>query len=358
MARYFHGTIGTNADGIESNGLNSKYKKTNVGGGDDAFASAQGRSYLTSDLGNAVRYAMMKRGNDGYGHVFEFDVDDDENLGIDEDELGSFLYQYLNGNVKKLPFRKNLLDMLTNSEIQGIKKGDFKAYTACKKIIDNLNNNEIVHLRLQKRNDNSVYFKNATTQKTIKPSKHYRFPYPSEKEYADMTDFQKHGNNIMNNMADYFQKNKEDVNEDSVIVLKESQLRKYKDHLDEVKMVIKKSVADANKETPATFMVPNRNLVLNIKKYFDDNFVTQYVDDIDANGYPTQMCTIVMLSPSKNPLRTMNVREFASLADDKFHDVIKDNVERSLFLNQVIKDWIAGSISPDGILSVNTIRKH
>ena len=142
------------------------------------------------------------------------------------------------------------------------------------------------------------------------------------------------------------------------IIIKESQLRKYKDHLDEVKMVIKKSVADANKETPAMFMVPNRNLVLNIKKYFDDNFVTQYVDDIDANGYPTQMCTIVMLSPSKNPLRTMNVREFASLADDKFHDVIKDNVERSLFLNQVIKDWIAGAISPDGILSVNTIWKH
>lgn len=107
----------------------------------------------------------------------------------------------------------------------------------------------------------------------------------------------------------------------------------------------------------AHMIIPNRNVVMNIRDYFDKNFLKQYVDDVDADGYPKKSCTIVMLTSDRKPLRTISVDEFKSLADDKFHHVIKDDLDRKVFLAQVIKDWIADAISREGILSVNSIKR-
>lgn len=143
------------------------------------------------------------------------------------------------------------------------------------------------------------------------------------------------------------------------IILTEAQFEAVKRKVRESLILIKKKHLTDTPKEPAQcscrFLVPNREVVSNMKQFFDDNFAKNYVDDIDTNGYPTKTCTIVMLSQDKTPLKTMSVEDFNSLADDKFHHVLKDDLERKALISQVIKDWIGGNISKDGILSVNTL---
>lgn len=100
--------------------------------------------------------------------------------------------------------------------------------------------------------------------------------------------------------------------------------------------------------------IPKTDLVLQIKKYMDDNFARQKIDDIE-NGYPKKVSTVVMLSSDKQPLKTLQIDEFLMLLDDKFHTVIKNDSDRKKFLKQIIKDWFNGTISKNGILTKNYI---
>ena len=98
--------------------------------------------------------------------------------------------------------------------------------------------------------------------------------------------------------------------------------------------------------------VPKTDLVLRIKNYIDSNFERQMLDDI-ADGYPTKVPTVVMMSSDKQPLKTLQMSEFLMLLDDKFHNVIKNDEDRKKFLKQVIRDWYSKSISKNGILTKN-----
>lgn len=100
--------------------------------------------------------------------------------------------------------------------------------------------------------------------------------------------------------------------------------------------------------------IPKTDLVLQIKKYIDDNFARQMIDDIE-NGYPKKVSTVVMLSSDKQPLKTLQMSEFLMLLDDKFHTIIKDDEDRKKFLKQIIKDWFNNTISKNGILTKNYI---
>ncbi len=100
--------------------------------------------------------------------------------------------------------------------------------------------------------------------------------------------------------------------------------------------------------------IPKTDLVLQIKKYIDDNFARQMLDDIE-NGYPKKVSTVVMLSSDKQPLKTLQMSEFLMLLDDKFHTIIKDDEDRKKFLKQIIKDWFNNTISKNGILTKNYI---
>lgn len=174
--KYYHGTPDrTAADNISSNGLgNSSSLKPN-GGDSNGFESAPNRQYLTKSVGNATRYATMMNGDDAQedGYVLEFDVDDDVELGVDEDEIGSIIYKYLNGN-GQLPFRKSLLSKLTQQELRQIGNGEFSGYAACKKLIDSLTDEEI-------KQTLSVC-NNATVSKHIKPTACHSVRRPSQDE--------------------------------------------------------------------------------------------------------------------------------------------------------------------------------
>ena len=98
--------------------------------------------------------------------------------------------------------------------------------------------------------------------------------------------------------------------------------------------------------------VPKADLVLRIKNYIDSHFARQMLDDI-ADGYPTKVPTVIMMSSDKQPLKTLQMSEFLMLLDDKFHNVIKNDEDRKKFLKQVIRDWYSKSISKNGILTKN-----
>lgn len=98
---------------------------------------------------------------------------------------------------------------------------------------------------------------------------------------------------------------------------------------------------------------PTSDKVLAIKEYLDKNFAKQKLDSLDDNGYPTKENTVVLLSKEKQPLKTLNMKELLRLLDDKFHNMVSDNLDRKKFLKQVIKDWYQNNIKNNGILSVN-----
>jgi len=98
---------------------------------------------------------------------------------------------------------------------------------------------------------------------------------------------------------------------------------------------------------------PTSDKVLAIKTYLDKNFAKQKLDSLDVNGYPTKENTVVMLSKEKQPLKTLNMKELLRLLDDKFHNMVSDNLDRKKFLKQVIRDWYHNNIKNNGILSVN-----
>lgn len=99
--------------------------------------------------------------------------------------------------------------------------------------------------------------------------------------------------------------------------------------------------------------IPSAEKVLVIKKYIDDNFAKQELDSLDDNGYPIKEKTVVLLSKDKQGLKTLNMKEFLRMLDDKFNYMIKDDSDRKKFLKQVIKDWYYNKIQKNGILSVN-----
>lgn len=102
---------------------------------------------------------------------------------------------------------------------------------------------------------------------------------------------------------------------------------------------------------------PDREKVLIVKKYLDNNFAKIESDDIDANGYPTKIKSVAMLSADKQQaLKPMQVSELLLLLDDKFASMIKDKADRRAFLKQVITDWYFGNISKEGVLSVNFLK--
>lgn len=100
---------------------------------------------------------------------------------------------------------------------------------------------------------------------------------------------------------------------------------------------------------------PKSSLVLRVKEYLDRNFKRTTVNDIDANGYPSDEKTVTWVNGRGDALKSMNMSQLLDLLDDRFNSSIKNNKDRKEFLKQVIIDWYTYSISRDGILSKNTI---
>lgn len=100
---------------------------------------------------------------------------------------------------------------------------------------------------------------------------------------------------------------------------------------------------------------PIGDKVLMVKNFLDKSFRKQLQDDIDANGYPTKKCLVILKSQDNQDLKTMSMRELLLMLDDQFNSMVKDESDRRKFLKQIIKDWFYNKISKQGLLSVNFI---
>lgn len=200
--KYYHGTPYKSAvENIKKHGLGGNNVEKLVNGGvGEGFESADGRSYITKNKGNAFRYASFMSGDEDYVYVLEFDVDDDD-LGLDEDEVGHVIYRYLNGKCE-LPFRKTLLKYFTKEELYGIKKGSFSSFASCKKILDRLTKDEIKQMLSLPET------RNATTHKNVKPTAQWSVKRPN-KEIRD--EIMKRARTNPDIFTDYFEKHKKRV---------------------------------------------------------------------------------------------------------------------------------------------------
>lgn len=95
--------------------------------------------------------------------------------------------------------------------------------------------------------------------------------------------------------------------------------------------------------------------VLIVKKYLDENFLKTSIDTLGEDGMPGQLGIVVMLGPSKNPIKQMYKDDVKELLIEKFKNMFLDKEERRKFLSKVMDDWYDDNIGLYGNLSVNCL---
>ena len=95
------------------------------------------------------------------------------------------------------------------------------------------------------------------------------------------------------------------------------------------------------------------NKVLLVKKYLDKHFKRGKLSQFGANGMPEDVPVVGVISDGKesNVAKNLTARQLLDLLIDEFRGMFSDKIQRSKFLAQVIKDWYAGNISKEGLLS-------
>ena len=99
----------------------------------------------------------------------------------------------------------------------------------------------------------------------------------------------------------------------------------------------------------------NPEKVLIVKKFLDKGFSSHDYEKIGSNGLPVKIKIIAMNASNGEPLKYMYQDQLQDLLVDKFQNMFIDKNERELFMKQVIKDWINGSIGMFGNLSTNRL---
>jgi hypothetical protein len=60
---------------------------------------------------------------------------------------------------------------------------------------------------------------------------------------------------------------------------------------------------------------------------------------------------VISEGKDNNIVKNLTARQLLDLLIDEFRGMFSDKIQRSKFLAQVIKDWYAGKISKEGLLS-------
>lgn len=92
------------------------------------------------------------------------------------------------------------------------------------------------------------------------------------------------------------------------------------------------------------------NKVLLVKAYLDNHFKKGNLSQFGSNGMPEDIPVVGMLSAGQ-PVKNLTARQLFDILEDEFRDMFADKIQRSKFLVQVIKDWYAGRITKEGLLS-------
>ena len=101
----------------------------------------------------------------------------------------------------------------------------------------------------------------------------------------------------------------------------------------------------------------NPDKVLTVKRYLDGGFTPHDFERVGADGFPEKVKVITMNASNGQPLKPMYQEQLVDLLIDKFQNMFLDKIEREMFMNQVVKDWLNNKISVHGMLSVNSLRE-
>lgn len=96
------------------------------------------------------------------------------------------------------------------------------------------------------------------------------------------------------------------------------------------------------------------NKVLLVKKYLDTHFQKGSLSEFGSNGMPVDTPIVGVLSSvsgDKKIAKNLTARQLFDILEHEFRGMFNDKIQRSKFLAQVIKDWYAGKISKEGLLS-------
>lgn len=92
------------------------------------------------------------------------------------------------------------------------------------------------------------------------------------------------------------------------------------------------------------------NKVLLVKAYLDKNFKKGKLAQFGDDGMPEGLSVAGMMSGG-NVVKNLTARQLFDVLENEFRGMFSDKIQRSKFLAQVIKDWYAGRISKEGLLS-------
>ena len=102
----------------------------------------------------------------------------------------------------------------------------------------------------------------------------------------------------------------------------------------------------------------NPEKVLIVKKFLDKTFKVHDFEKIGSNGMPIVTKIFSMNASNGEPLKYMYKTQLHDLLIDRFQNMFLDKTERSLFLKQVIEDWMNGTIGIFGTLSKNSLMEN
>jgi hypothetical protein len=102
----------------------------------------------------------------------------------------------------------------------------------------------------------------------------------------------------------------------------------------------------------------NPEKVLIVKKFLDKSFKAHDYEKIGSNGMPIKIKVISMNASNGEPLKYMYKDQLHDLLIDKFQNMFIDKIERSLFMKQVMEDWINGTIGLFGNLTKNSLMEN
>ena len=97
------------------------------------------------------------------------------------------------------------------------------------------------------------------------------------------------------------------------------------------------------------------NKVLIVKKFLDKHFVRSKYTHTDSTGDVVNQTVVMPKDPSGKPFgdKPISLRTVFLRLEEEYKEMFEDKVQRTKFLQQVIKDWLGDRISGQGLLSVN-----
>ena len=110
-----------------------------------------------------------------------------------------------------------------------------------------------------------------------------------------------------------------------------------------------------NNEINEAIYYPDYEKVILIKNYLDKNYSVTNVPDVSSDGLPTSTKAINVIDSNNNIINTITPKDLFYMTQEKFKKIEKNTNDRDKLIKQVVNDWINGSITKEGGLSVNSI---